>query len=374
MAKKGAEHNALLQPGLGGSFTDLVVSLSAEQLKHRDEARKAILFRPWRKAATGRFLMVNVNDNDGVELTLSNFKVLDQGHNWKEGDKRLAGLILVTDGLDSEEQRQKVIDFGRQAAARFQKYGAHLEILWPKNGKDLSDKEGKMDLARKLGGVEVKILTQTHSDYNLVEARMPFARSRRQPSNLLDNPRYIGWYRKLFKTMRQKYAAMGLKVVDSAAIVDALKSTTNPPKTIESLEAGFGVKVEALCGCEWQVDIEGNPLRTIDCHSGDCDFGEEQGLESFSSLVNSKPESEKRTYLLGESPHEGYPCWGCGQEMTKNIWTEGEPSPGKVNLVIEIKCGSCGTDSERHKTVDSDQIIETPKPHPALEFARQHGA
>ena len=292
----GQRREAFLQAGLGGGFADLGLAPSAEHLQHRQDARTALKTRPWLKAASGRFLMIDLGTDSAVELGIKRFSVLAQGHDWQVGDKKLSGLILITDSLETDVDRQRVIDVASQVLPRFQKYGVHLDILFPKNGKGAAAEE-KMELLRKIGGVDVQILTPNKGEFNLIEARTPFARSRRTPSNLLDNPKYVGWYRHLFKTMKQTYQDFGLKIIDSSAIIGALKHTTFPPKTIEALKSGFGVKLEVSCGCNWEVDLEGNPNRIFDCRDEACLFTGES-VEVFNTLVSDKRESQQKTYLL----------------------------------------------------------------------------
>lgn len=176
------------------------------------------------------------------------------------------------------------------------------------------------------------------------------------------------WRRNFFPDllfqMAQQYEAIGFRVVDTDQIERALQHSRWIQRDIERLRNGFGIVVEAQCGCRWQIDLMGTVRRMLPtCESG-CD--------GTPPLLPTRDESHGRSLLrhfaVGGNPVvlENHICRNCsmpGLTVHRVEYCQVLRAVGsdRTELLVERWCPSCGSPTTQKIVVRNQQIGEHEK-------------
>lgn len=153
--------------------------------------------------------------------------------------------------------------------------------------------------------------------------------------------------------MKKKYLSEGWKKIDSAELEEACRHSKMPflegSPYLECLDLGFGVRLEAPCGCGWHVCLNGDWERDFSqkCGDEDCDglpkeiklLGEEEKAK-YLQLGKEKPKGRIiligyniPSHLVGSEMH----CYGCRAEMMVDRVRQSE-----TEILSDLKCPHCG--------------------------------
>lgn len=64
------------------------------------------------------------------------------------------------------------------------------------------------------------------------------------------------WFEPVLRRVIKEYEESGWKVISTSGARENLKESTFVPDDISRLKLGFGVEIEAPCGCLWRVDFK----------------------------------------------------------------------------------------------------------------------
>jgi len=104
-------------------------------------------------------------------------------------------------------------------------------------------------------------------------ARMPKEWKPKKPINLIDEGPW--WRKKWIKNLIQKaakeYRRAGFIPLNAFELGKRLRESTFLLFDIGRVNLGFGFELQAPCGCQWRVNLNGDWSRILDCGDPDCD-------------------------------------------------------------------------------------------------------
>lgn len=191
-------------------------------------------------------------------------------------------------------------------------------FVFEERKRKLADRDLKKRLGvlKAAGLVERSILTG--EPWLVWRARTAAERRTGKTVNLIEEgPKWRQeWVKKLLREIAAKYWKAGFEVLDASEIIGMLRETRFPHDTLGRLKLGFGVRLAAPCGCQWEVDLNGDWSRVLDCGDPGCD-----GLPHLSGKMRPLKKERRRVF-----------CADCGGEMH---WVPG------MGVYV---CPHCGVD------------------------------
>ena len=346
MARRGSVEQGLLQHTLDDELTLEIMGI-------RQLVVDLIPNRPiWKeKPQRGRLMVIDLINEVEVVVHPKSWAVESSGdlNTIEIKNHSLMGLVIITPSMEDMVARKKVEYLAAERMIWLKTHSSLLFLLEQKGGLD-SNRGG--DLLKELGGVKVRSLKGLASDFIVHEARLAKSYSEREPVDLLANEEKKHYYRWLWKEMLKDHKGNGFKVIGHEVLFDALQSTTFPPETIGALKNGFGVELEANCGCQWEISIKGDWDRFNDCGDFECD-----GV----SLVDDVVEEKESVLFLGETSLDGRFCFGfhgSAVELVENIRLTGNKRNGEVEISREISCPHCGNPELDIEWIKEDWLVE----------------
>ncbi len=191
------------------------------------------------------------------------------------GDQQMAGILHRADGvvvfLEKHEGAEEILDFLTGNLGNERK----VWILEKSALGILSQEEEEVRLAflESAGLVARRVRLIKETPFCLWYGRKEKGRGK-MAVDLTTRP----WFRILREQMIFRYQLAGWKTVDAGEIFATCQASTFPPNNLRNLKYGFGVKLEAYCGCLWHVYLDGSWTRLVNCPEEDCDGLPKQAL------------------------------------------------------------------------------------------------
>lgn len=155
------------------------------------------------------------------------------------------------------------------------------------------EKKARVNFLRDLGLVEVKSVAGK-SDFLFSTGRL---KKKRQPIEI--DLTHSSWFKPTLRRTTEKMENAGWKVVDYEEAIEMLRASTNALRDYHGLIDGCGFKLEAPCGCQWQISSDGSWERARSCH-------DPWGCNGF------PPQGEQEEYETPTLPPKEPPiCFDC---------------------------------------------------------------
>jgi len=150
----------------------------------------------------------------------------------------------------------------------------------------------------------------------------------------------------------QRYKDSNYKVISWKNIESRLHASKNVKADYDALSAGYGVTIEATCGCQWDVDLHGDKTRTLECGTSDCD-----GISPLPDKPSSGNPNKKHMY--GHDVTLESICSNCKSHLIEDSREIGELPNGRLNILVEVRCPHHGLISgfAKKKSINKKQFI-----------------
>lgn len=169
-----------------------------------------------------------------------------------------------------------------------------------------------------------------------------------------DEPWRKRFFPDLFAAMAEAYQDAGYTLVDTSEIESALRESSWLQRDIGRIRSGFGVMVEARCGCRWHVGLNGVSERMLPtCETG-CD-----GLPPAPLSENDR--NPLPTFLI-EIPEElDAFCRGCSEVgytayLVRTCRAIGPAGDNRTRIFVEKKCPHHGVVTKQTIVVFNTQL------------------
>lgn len=184
--------------------------------------------------------------------------------------KRVGGAVIFIDSQPDEDFAGVITTLGKVL-----KKESKIWVLERNDGTKLSKEEKDMRLAllESHGFVCRKVISVRQESFCLWLGRKEKIR-KEVTIDLTTRP----WFEPILKKAVDGYEyregrRTNWRVVEVKEITERCQESHLPLEDYRSLSLGFGVKLEAPCGCQWQVSLDGTWMRLMNCPDKDCDGG-----------------------------------------------------------------------------------------------------
>ncbi|MEA3355692.1 MAG: hypothetical protein U9Q63_04400 [Patescibacteria group bacterium] len=281
----------------------------------------------FKRILTQRDLWLNRPNGKGLQVELRTDQpkaLLFDTRKWQKleevswgdvGDLRqLSSLVVVTNRV-SLGQSQGFEGVLQAAMLGLCKHNSPVFVLESKQMRPIGEKNWRQEILKNMGLVYPNILTGVDEERYLWEARKP-KKVERKPVNLIIGAKEKGNYlHKIAVEVREFYGSRGLKVVSWDRIYNQLETSVFPPQDIEALKQGWGVNLQAICGCVVELGLKGDVIAHHGCGDSGCEFDLKGCLQSKAEAKTvphqfetyreyqkrMKPVYEKMAELLGKA-------------------------------------------------------------------------
>jgi hypothetical protein len=253
--------------------------------------------------------------------------------------KKVGGVLIFIDGGE-DGQIAGVLTLLSEDLRQERKVWV-LENLTPDRIGKLSEEEKDFRLLslESYGFVSRKVVSVRGESFSLW-----YGRKEKERRKVVVDLTTKEWFERALRRMVKEYENAGWSV-DPSKILNRCRESEFPLEDYRNLRDGFGVKLVAPCGCEWEISLEGNQTRIVNCPESDC-----QGLPT-----GIEPKRDKRKILIGWGIESGMFCRDCGRGLLFDRRIERED--GKfVEVKSDLRCPSCGLRSFKRLKVNKKNI------------------
>lgn len=231
-------------------------------------------------------------------------------------------------------------------------------------------KDWRKELMHDVGLVDRSILV-SDPDFLLWRGRLPKAH-KKHTIDLIEVWKHSDEEWKHFRlhniasNVKERFAREGLKVIGWDKITKYLHATTNPRAAISFLEAGGGVRLQSICGCEWETNLSGDMHNVhVGCadHTSQSPYdnplvqkSEQQDALAIRNATQKIPAEGKPYYITGRPVELEQICFDCGAHFVEQSYIEEELHNGRVRIFVQKTCPHDGLIETRHLTVRRDQL------------------
>jgi phage FluMu protein Com len=293
--------------------------------------------------------------------------------NWQQTDKKAdtfvnpnhAAVVVVASQLISPEQFNQLIEDNKE---KLNTDGGSFFVF--EKGLNLPKEETqqirdqRIEILESLGINVSKRVSIVKRQKGIVTTLLTQARFKKDSEHyprevdLLtprpdDPPEKQIWRKNIIPKIKAIYRNAGFTEIDTSAIEMRLRHSKNPPLDLAKARDGFGVKAKAPCGCEIQVDFNGN--RFVHYHCQD----HPKGIPNESApLIKLTKQKELPTYILGEIALK-QSCFDCGNNLHQSTAVNKVLPGNRAEILVEIKCPHCGVVSLQKKNVPQTAILNS---------------
>lgn len=150
------------------------------------------------------------------------------------------------------------------------------------------------------------------------------------------------WFQNIVAMVREESQRAGYSDIDFSEALEHCRASHFPPSDWGKVQLGFGVELQAPCGCRWQVDWDGCWIRKNQC-AEEC-----EGPPRPETRQSKKPVAE---FLVGDNIPSKMSCRQCRTSLVfdRRIISQ----DGKQTLVLsDLKCPHHGLKSSRKILTD----------------------
>jgi len=225
-------------------------------------------------------------------------------------------------------------------------------VINKKEGLENIDLENIKKVFKKVGLVEKNTLTIANK-YDLWEGRKEKTKPKPKSIDFLfqdekGNYKYP-WAITLFESVIKSYEEQGFKIIDppTSALFESMKNT-NYPRLISNLDNGFGVRLEGVCGCMWNIDLHGTRQKTKQCLDDNSCLGVPE-YNSFFTVENLVKEMSKHI-------NTDRVCWECGSKFERDVEMLKLYGRKGAKLQIKFQCSGCGENDKYSQYYTKEEL------------------